>query len=93
MGLRRFTDAVGEMKRLYVAPAARGQSLGRRLVQGILSGARDLGYSRIVLDTLPTMTAAQALYRSLGFEPTTAYRFNPVPGTTYLELPLMSRPA
>jgi ribosomal protein S18 acetylase RimI-like enzyme len=34
------------------------------------------------------MTAAQALYRSLGFRDTKPYRHNPVPGAAFLELEL-----
>ena len=88
VGLRRAAGGVGEMKRLYLAPAARGKGVGRMLAEAIVAAAKDLGYSSVVLDTLPTMKEAQALYASLGFKPTSAYRFNPIEGTAYLELKL-----
>jgi ribosomal protein S18 acetylase RimI-like enzyme len=88
VGLRRFCDGVGEIKRLYIDPAARGRGAGRLLAEGIVAAGRQLGYSRLLLDTLPSMKEAQSLYMSLGFKPTSAYRFNPVPGTAFLELAL-----
>jgi GNAT superfamily N-acetyltransferase len=88
VGLRRLAQGAAEMKRLYAVPAARGKGVGRRLAEGIVAAARELGYARIVLDTLPTMREAQGLYASLGFRPTSAYRFNPIEGTAYLQLEL-----
>jgi hypothetical protein len=56
------------------------------LAEGIVAAARQLGYSKLLLDTLPGMREARSLYASLGFKSISAYRFNPVPGAVFLEL-------
>jgi GNAT superfamily N-acetyltransferase len=84
VALRPVDATTAEMKRLYVLPGERGGQLGRRLAERICDEARAAGYARICLDTIPSMAAAVALYRSLGFEPTAPYVYNPMPEALFL---------
>ena len=88
IGLRRFSDRICEMKRLYVRPNYQGLKIGRILAETMISEARLAGYTRIRLDTLPSMNRARGLYASLGFREIAPYRYNPIKNTTFLELTL-----
>ena len=74
-----------EMKRLYVRDEFRGQGLGRKLADLVVSFAKDADYKVMVLDTLPHLEAALKMYASMGFAETAPYYENPLPGVVYLE--------
>jgi ribosomal protein S18 acetylase RimI-like enzyme len=78
-----------EMKRLYVRPEFRGHAIGRILAERLISEARESGYSRMRLDTVPgQMDRAIAMYRELGFKETGPYYNSPVSQTLFMELDL-----
>jgi len=88
VALRELDPRTAEMKRLYVRSSHRGLGIGRRLAQAAIAAARNRGYARIVLDSLPTMRAALALYRSLAFREIEPYLAEPTPGARCFELTL-----
>ena len=88
-GVRPFGDGHdGELKRMYVAPTARGLGLGRALGTAAVGEARRLGYRRLLLDSRTSLVAACALYRDLGFLEIAAYRHNPFDDAVFLALDL-----
>jgi GNAT superfamily N-acetyltransferase len=88
VGLRRVDPVTAEVKRLYVRPAYRGKGWGRALLEAVIRKAGERGYRRVVLDTLPRMTEARALYQVFRFREIPPYLAAPTPGATCFELSL-----
>jgi putative acetyltransferase len=89
VALHEFEPGTAEMKRLYVRPAFRGKRVGLALAHAIIEAAREIGYQRMRLDTVPSeMADAVKMYQRLGFQEIAPYRANPQPGTLYMELDL-----
>jgi putative acetyltransferase len=88
VALRQLDAETGEMKRMYVRAQYRGTGLGRGLAAAIIEEARKRKFARVVLDTLPKLAPAIALYRDLGFRESGPYLASPTPGALCFELKL-----
>lgn len=84
----RLYVATCELKRLYVRPAFRGRGIAGAMMQRILDDARAIGYTAMLLDTLPFLTSAIRMYRALGFYDIPPYNDSPLDTTIFLRLDL-----
>ncbi|WP_394751107.1 GNAT family N-acetyltransferase [Spongiimicrobium salis] len=87
-GVRKFSDSICELKRMYVRKAARGKGIGKELLVRAMEVGKALNYQKMRLDTLSTMESAIALYKKVGFYEIQAYRFNPIEGAKCFEIQL-----
>lgn len=88
IGLRRLDAQRCEMKRLYVRPAFRGRQIGDKLVQRVISDAQEIGYSSMMLDTLPFLKSAIRMYKRYGFYEVPSYNDSPMDTSIYMRLDL-----
>lgn len=85
VALRTKADGICEMKRLYVLPAFQGKGIGKQLATAIVAAGRQLGYTKMVLDTLDRLQPAIQLYEQLGFSRCSPYYHNPLEGVVFME--------
>lgn len=88
VALRKKSQTVCEMKRLFVLSSFLGLGLGKQLSVAITEKAKEMGFKEMVLDTLQRLVPALQLYKSLGFEEVEAYYENPLPEVVYMRLKL-----
>jgi len=76
-GLRLLEPDLGEIKRMWVAPGARGCGIGRRFLRELEQRARDRGLRALRLDTHSSLGEALRLYRSCGYAEIARFNDNP----------------
>lgn len=88
IGLRKMDSQNCEMKRLYVRPVFRGRKIGNLLVEKIIDDAKKIGYSYMLLDTLPFLKSAIHMYKKYGFYEINSYNDSPMNTSIYMKLNL-----
>ena len=91
IALRKKSEDTCEMKRLWVRPEFRGLAIGRALAEKLVGEADKIGYKTMVLDTVPKLKAAIALYHSMGFVDAEPYYDTPIACTVSMRLDLTKR--
>jgi GNAT superfamily N-acetyltransferase len=77
-GVKPLADGACEIKRMYVAPGARGRGLAGELLSALEEAARELGHAVARLDTGPRQPWAERIYRAAGYRPIGNFNGNPV---------------
>ncbi len=74
--LKKLTEDVGEIQRMYVLPSFRGKGIGRAIVSRLIDDAKSIGYRQLKLESLEFLREAHSLYRSVGFHEINSYADN-----------------
>ena len=76
-GLKPISEEAAYLKRMWIAPQARGLGLARRLLQALEQRAREIGYRSVRLETNRALIEAQQLYRSSGYREVAQFNDEP----------------
>ena len=88
IALRKLNDTQCEMKRLYVKPEFMNKGIAKMLVEKVISDSKEIGYSSMLLDTLPFLQTAIKMYKKIGFYEIGCYNDSPLDNTIYMKLDL-----
>jgi putative acetyltransferase len=66
--LENYEGNVCELQKMYFSEAARGKGLGAQMIETCIAQAKEYGFDKMYLETMPYMEAAQKLYKKSGFE-------------------------
>lgn len=88
IGLKKIDEDNCEMKRLYVRPQFRKKHIADALVSQIITDAKEIGYTHMLLDTLPFLQSAVRLYKKYGFYEIPRYNDSPMDHAIYMKLDL-----
>ena len=75
--LKSLGDGIGEIKRVWVSSSVRGLGVASRIMDRLEGAAREMGFTRLCLDTNKALTEAHAMYRNRGYAETERYNDNP----------------
>ena len=87
--LKRLDSEHAEVKSMHTVETARGQGIGRRMIEYLIAVARESGYRRLSLETgsMVEFAPARSLYVSAGFEPCEPFGdYRASPNSTYMTL-------
>ena len=88
VALKKFDETSCEIKRLYVRSRFRGHRLGERMVERLMADARSIGYTHMLLDTLPFLRTAIQMYLRMGFYEIPSYNGIPMENLLYMKYDL-----
>ena len=82
--LESETETICELQKMYFLPEARGKGIGSQMMYNCLQSAKDFGFQKCYLETMPFMHDAQKLYKKVGFE----YINAPMGSTGHVSCPI-----
>lgn len=82
--LENGDEAICELQKMYFLPEARGLGIGSQMMEQCLQAAKDFGFEKCYLETMPFMHDAQKLYKKVGFE----YICSPMGNTGHISCPI-----
>lgn len=77
-------ENICELQKMYFLQEARGKGIGLQIIEKCLQKAKEFGYEKCYLETLPEMLVAQKLYKKVGFD----YICSPLGGTGHTSCPV-----